>query len=147
MSEMLANQYFLTRKYNLAAKELEESVLSIDNNKKIIKKLIICYTQINKPVEALDSFLRLINSDIDIIMKTDINADDCPCFELIDRIKCNYVKYEDEFTKSYILGILYLYCNLKQSLKYFETALKLDPSNKTIINVIEILKDKNNNYS
>ena len=144
---MLANQYFLTRKYNLAAKELEESIFSIDNSKIIIKKLIICYTQINKPVEALELFLELIKTDIDIIMRTDPKADDCPCFELIDRIKCDFVKYEDEFTKSYTLGILYLYCNLKQSLNYFKTALKFDPSNNKIIDVIEILGSKNNNYN
>lgn len=147
MSEMLANQYFLTRKYNLAAKELEQSISSADNNKLIIKKLIICYTQINKPVEALDLFYKLINSDIGYIMKTDYNYEDCPFFELIDRIKSDYVRYEDEFTKSYILGILYLYCNIKESINYFENAKIIEPSNKIISNVIEILNRKIKNYN
>jgi len=147
MSEMLANQYFLTRKYNLAAKEMEESIFPVDNNKLIIKKLIICYTQINKPSEALDLFLEIIKTDIDTIIKTDLNSDDCPCFELIERIKCDFVKYEDEFTKSYILGILFLYCNIKQSLDYFKAAGGIDASNKKIKNIIKILKNKINNYN
>src|SRR3990172_10555712 len=146
MSEMLANQYFLIRKYNLAAKELEQSISLSDDNKLITKKLIICYTQINKPKEALSLFLKIIISDIDFIMKTDLNSEDCPCFELLDRIKADYVRYEDEFTKSFVLGILYLYCNIKESVVYFENANKIEPSNKIINNIIEILNRKMKNY-
>jgi tetratricopeptide (TPR) repeat protein len=142
MSEMLANQYFLFKKYNLAAKELEHSLEASDGSKLLIKKLIICYTQINKPREALEMFAKLAESDFDFIMNTDPTSEDCPCFELIDRIKYDIVKYENLFTKYYVMGMLSLYCDFNSSRKFFSEALKIEPEDKNIIKIIKLLNDK-----
>lgn len=142
MSEMLANQYFLFKKYNLAAKELEHALETSDGSKLLIKKLIICYTQINKPREALDLFVKLAETDFDFIMKTDPTSEDCPCFELIDRIKYDIVRYENLFTKYYVMGMLSLYCDLNSSQKFFNEALKLEPGNKSINKILKLLNNK-----
>ena len=139
MEEMLANQYFMMRKYNLAAKELELSI-HLTQNKRLTKKLIICYTQINKPREALDLFLSLISTDIEVITDTNPQADDCPCPGLIANIENDVVTYENEFTKFYVLGLLLLYCNINESLKYFEIARQKNPSEPKIDLIIENLK-------
>lgn len=139
MEKMLANQYFMMRKYNLAAKELEQT-LQLTPNKRLTKKLIICYTLINKPREALDLFLSLISSDIEVITDTDPQADDCPCPGLINDITNGVVTYENEFTKFYILGLLSLYCNITESLNYFEKAKQKSPSEPKIELIIEHLK-------
>lgn len=139
MEEMLANQYFMMRKYNLAAKELEQA-FQFTHNLKLAKKLVICYTQINKPREALDLFLSIISSDIELITHTDPKADDCPCPVLITNIENGIVTYENEFTKFYVLGILLLYCMRDASIKYFEKAKQLNPSEFKIERILETLK-------
>jgi len=139
MEEMLANQYFMMRKYNLAAKELEQT-FHVTHNKKLAKKLIICYTQINKPREALDLFLSIISTDIELIIDTDPQADDCPCPVLVSNIEDDIVTYENEFTKFYVLGILLLYCKRDASIKYFEKAKQLNPSESKIERILETLK-------
>jgi len=138
MEEMLANQYFMMRKYNLAAKELEQ-ILNFTANKKLAKKLIICYTQINKPREALDLFLSLISTDIEVITDTDPLADDCPCPVLVTNIKNDLVTYENEFTKFYVLGMLLLYCKRDASIKYFKKARQTNPSETKIDRILELL--------
>ena len=140
MEEMLANQYFMMRKYNLAAKELEQA-FHFTHNQKLAKKLIICYTQINKPREALDLFLSVISSNIELITDTDPLADDCPCPVLVTNIENGSVTYENEFIKFYVLGILQLYCKRDESIKYFEKANQLNPIDINIIRILEILKN------
>lgn len=139
MEEMLANQYFMMRKYNLAAKELERA-FQFTHNLKLAKKLIICYTQINKPREALDLFLSIISTDLELIINTDPQADDCPCPVLVTNIEDGIVTYENEFTKFYVLGILLLYCNEEASINYFEKAKPLNPSESKIEKILETLK-------
>lgn len=141
MEEMLANQYFMMRKYNLAAKELEQTFY-VTHNKKLAKKLIICYTQINKPREALELFLSIISTDVKLIIDTDPQADDCPCPVLVTTIEDDIVTYENEFTKFYVLGILLLYCNKEASIDYFEKAKQLNPSESKIDRILETLKKK-----
>ena len=85
MSEMLGNQYFLSRNFTLAQKEFEESLQKDPSNLFVKKKLVICYLQkfdINKAVEQI---LPILNSAPEIITNTDLEKDDCPCAEIIDK--------------------------------------------------------------
>ena len=45
MHEMLASHYFITRKYDMAALELEKAMSDNPASKSIKKKIIICYIQ------------------------------------------------------------------------------------------------------
>ncbi len=118
MSEMLGNQYFLARKFCEALTELEEALNKDLFNKSIRKKLIICYLKTNRLDKALKLFIQLINEDIDIIINTDPILDDCPCPEIIYELE-NTLEAEDTNERNIALGILWLYCDLSTSIKYF----------------------------
>ena len=68
MSEMLGNQYFLARKYSLAAEQLEKALFNDPGSKGIRRKLVVCYTQTGDIDKALQLFLSLIKEDIDFVI-------------------------------------------------------------------------------
>ena len=139
MHKMLANQYFITRNYPAAVKELEFFLGSNPKDKSSRKKLIISYIQTQNVNKALVVFTDLIMEDINFIMDTDLTENYCPCPELI-------FEYENDFNKenisqvTLILGILWLYCNIKKSYEYFEKVLAVNPENKTVIKIINKLR-------
>lgn len=119
MSEMLGNQYFLTRRYSDACIELEAEIHKNPLNKSVLKKLIICYLQTSQLEKAVHSFNFLIQEDIHSILDTDPIRDDCPCPDIIHKMDQEITGYhnDDGLIK---LGILWLYCNIEESLNYFE---------------------------
>jgi len=137
MSEMLGNQYFLARNYKQAIPEFEECLKSDANQKLIQRKLIICYTQNNEFDKALLSFHDLVSKDIKLIIDADPIRDDCPCAELIREIK---ISGYNIFENKVILGILWLYCDIKTSLEYFLEAQKIKPNNLMISQISNIIK-------
>ena len=139
MNEMLANHHFLVRNYSGASEELER-IINVRPDKKLMKKLIICYTQTGRPDEALNLFLSVIKDDINIITSTNLDSEDCPCPELIFKVESNDVDYKDKYTKSYVLGILWLYCDLAESLKYFLRAKNFNQENDQVDKIIILLK-------
>lgn len=138
MSEMLANQYFMARKYVEAESELEE-LISIDTtNKAARKKLIICYSQNHKTDLALEVFYNLILEDIDFIIDTDVVSDDCPCPELVTEIE-ESDQYKFNYTdKLKIAGMLWLYCNFEKSYEYFKKLSLVMPKDKMITAIIDV---------
>ena len=119
MNEMLANQYFITRQYEMATQKLEEALAVNPTSKSIKKKIVICYIQINQIYEAFRIFSTLVEEDIFVIINTDIVADYCPCPDLIFEYE-NELKISDNFVQCLILGMLWLYCDLDKSIEYFE---------------------------
>lgn len=142
MSEMLANQYFLARKYEEAEKELEEVLVRDPENKSALKKIIVCYTHNQKINIALRILFGVISEDINQIIDTDPMQDDCPCFELIDEIEAKELYTNDTPTYYTMLGIFWMYCNLEKSYQNFVKASKseLEQSRDLVISIIEILK-------
>ncbi|MGE5621079.1 MAG: hypothetical protein ACM3U0_00765 [archaeon] len=125
----------MMRKYLAASRELEKVLQAERKNNAAMKKLIICYTQTSRPYEALNLFYELISRDIEIIINTDQIADDCPCPGLIGEIEVDKVRYEDTFIKFCMLGILWLYCDVSVSLRYFKKACEID-NGHTLLNQI-----------
>ena len=123
MHEMLASQYFITRKYDLAVLELEKAMSANPANKSIKKKIIICYIQTNQVNKAFDIFTKLVKEDVFFIINTDIVADYCPCPELIFEYQNKVDVYEDQ-RHHLILAMLWLYCDLDESIIYFELVKK-----------------------
>lgn len=138
MSEMLGNQYFLSRKYSEAINELEETLQKYPTNKSAKKKLIICYVKTGKIFTALGLFEELVMEDVDCIINTDPILDDCPCPEIIYEIE-NMVAYQDENEKAVALGMLWLYCDLDSSINHFEI---IAGKNERIEKIIRLLKTK-----
>jgi len=140
MFEMLGNQFFMVRNYARAAEMLERALWKDAKNKAIQRKLIVCYTQIGKVNKALEVFLSLIKEDIDFIINTDPVDDDCPCPELVFEMENKRDQNESSLDFHLILGMLWLYCDLDQSIKYFQKALAIAPHNAQIKSILSILK-------
>ncbi len=128
MSEMLANQYFLVRRFSEAEKVFEKILSDNPKNNPAKKKLLICYINNGKIKEALNLFYDVISSDITIITKTNIADDDCPCPEIItkfDKINEPSMSYQ---TKLEIMGMLWLYCDYYKSIQHFEKLKEFNPN-------------------
>lgn len=119
MNEMLANHYFLFRNYTSAALAFEEVLQINPELYPAKKKLIICYIQMNKIREALTHFCGIVEEDPYIIIDTDPVRDYCPCPEIIYKFENDKINI-DENQRLMILGILWLYCDLNISTKYFK---------------------------
>ena len=139
MSEMLGNQYFLARKYDLAARELQHALINEPQSKAIRKKLIICEVQRGKLKRALELFLDLVMKDVSSIVKTDPILDDCPCPELVYDIEVNIKDHKSSSNYILKLAMLWLYCNIKKSIQYFNDYQKVNPNNPHITNILSQL--------
>ncbi|MFN3871848.1 MAG: tetratricopeptide repeat protein [Ignavibacterium sp.] len=142
MSEMLGNQYFLTRNFSKAKEAYEKVLESEPNNDYLKKRLIICYTQTGEIKKAFEFFYEIVKKDIELITKTDIVADDCPCPELISRY--GNIKPNDEcsYDSKLMLGILWLYCNTEKSFEFFENLANEETSGSKIKEIRNLIKQK-----
>lgn len=141
-SEMLGNQYFLSRNYEKAASNLQFVVSNEPLNKSARKKLVICYSQIGQIKSAFDIFYSLVKEDINFIADTDPIADDCPCPELVDR----YGKYlpfeENSIDLRLMLGMLWLYCDATKSLNFFTSLLNEKLDDPRLMDVVLLIEEK-----
>lgn len=142
MYEMLANQYFLARNFTGALAIFEKLVTSRKVTREVHKKLIICYTETNQLDKALLYFNKLIKKDITLIVNTDIEDEDCPCMEIIEKVHQNPQKYENDFNINLALGILWLYCSIENSLSYLQKAAEMADGKQTMFS--ELLEDSIN---
>lgn len=135
---MLGNHYFLSRKYDSAIKAFN-SAFGNDFPDYIIKKLIICYVAEGDLETAKNFFIKLMKKDPFIIINTDVVEEDCPCPELIKLMEAKYgvISSTDDLTA---LAILWLYCDLDNSINLFETALAEKPNDEFLKEVLSILK-------
>ncbi|MDX9923796.1 MAG: tetratricopeptide repeat protein [Ignavibacteriaceae bacterium] len=139
MNEMLGNQYFLARKYSLAHEVFEKALKANPNNINVKKKLVVCYTQIGKIIKAKELFFDLISENINYILETDPLVDDCPCPDLIARLESDLSVNEGSYEYHVALGIIWLYCDSGNSLKYFIEARKLNPNDSLLEQIVNIL--------
>ena len=146
MSEMLANHYFMIRDFKKAVDAYETVIARTGISKVIRKKMIICYVRTFQIEKALSEFIGLVNEDITFITKTDLRADDCPCPEIIAEIENDEVHFET-LEKQLALGILWLYCDIKSSMKYLEIYLKEFPNNLGLNKAYQIMKTYSQNIN
>lgn len=140
MSEMLGNYHFLVRNYSSAIKPLEKLIEVEPGAKKAKKKLIVCYTQTDQLEKALNLFSDLIREDVDFIINTNPETEDCPCPHLTKDLESGLIERDDEYKLEVELGILWLYCDKEKSLEYFQKAAQQNPADKRFTSIIEILK-------
>jgi len=139
MYEMLANQYFLARRYAQACEVYEKVLEKRPKDKFILRKLIICYTQIGEIKKALDVFISCLEDDIECIVKIDPIADDCPCPELVAELEKKLASNLNSLDFHLMLGMLWLYCDMKKSIEYFLKAQQLDPENAMVKYIILLI--------
>lgn len=143
MSEMLGNQYFMARKYYDAELVLTKELQKQPENFTIRKKVVVCNTQTGKVWSALKHFLRIIKEDIDIIIKTTPEKDDCPCPQLVKNLEIAEQKNLSKIEVIIELGILWLYCDSQKSEEFFEKALTLKKDSDIIKETLNIIKNYN----
>ncbi len=145
MSEMLGNQYFLSRNYQLAASVYSKVHEEHPDNLSVTKRMIICLTQTGEIDKAFRYFYNLVNTDITIITNTDPVADDCPCPELTEKFG-KVLPYENNSKDlKLLLGILWLYCDAKKSLQFFEQLNNENQAEARFKDIIQIIKQHLNN--
>jgi len=145
MSEMLGNQYFLARTFDKALVQFEEVIKKEPENEKVKKKLIICYCEVGKVDRALNLFKSVIQTNINLIAKTDIIDEDCPCPDLIKRLKWYEQITNSSFDFNCIVGILNLYCDVEDSCLYFSKALQQQPTDELIKSIFDIIASYSKN--
>lgn len=142
MSEMLGNQFFMARNYVAAAKELEEALQRNQKCKAIRRKLIICFNETGEIRKAFLFFISLINEDAEFIIQTDPIDDDCPCPELIFEAERSLMNNNNSIDFVLRLGMLWLYCDVRESIRYFNQAQQMAPKDSEIKTAITLLKTK-----
>lgn len=142
---MLANYHFLIRDYYLALEELEKHLSIKPEDKRAKKKLIICYTQTEQLSKAFELFYELVCEDINFIVNTDPESEDCPCPALVEKLEKKEMQRPSNLELYLELGILWLYCDKEKSLKYFEKVRSLDNTDFRISSIIDKIKSLNNN--
>ena len=139
MSEMLGNQYFLARKYSLAAAELEKALQKDHTSKGIRRKLIICEIQKGNVNRALELFAFLVEDDVAYIINADPIMDDCPCPELVYDMEKQFNDNKSSYEYNLKLAMIWLYCDIKKSLQYFNLSLSINSENLTLKKIINHL--------
>lgn len=141
MSEMLGNKYFLSRNYSMAATTFSKVYSSDPHNLSVRKKMIICFTQTGELCKAFDFFYQLVKEDIRYIIDTDPISEDCPCEELTKKYGA-VLPYEDNSSDlKLLLGILWLFCNAKKSLGFFNQLLIIQPEEKRYKEITSEIKN------
>ncbi len=147
MSEMLGNRYFIARHFDKAITYLEQALAESPSSTGIIKKLIICYIQVGQVEKAFNLFYRIVQKDPKIITNTDLYYDDCPCNELIPMWHQREKMSEEKENLYLSLGMLYLYCDLEKSIKYFNRVKNITTRPEKVLTLLKKLKElKKNNH-
>ncbi len=142
MSEMLANHHFMLRDYISAAERFEEELRHNKSSITLKKKLIICYTQIGKVESAIDTIILLNKKELQSIIHTDPAIEDCPCRDIIYKIETRKIFNPNLKNKYLVLGVLWMYCDIRKSIEYFELVKELDKNDTRIRFIIELLDNE-----
>lgn len=141
MSEMLANHYFHAREYAHARAGYEQELAAHPENKGLRRRLIVCCLQTGAVREAFVHFARLVEEDVDFIIHTDPEDDDCPCPELIKETpeERSVDGSPEEFLR---LGMLWLFCDAQQSCHFLTACLAAAPGDRDLEKVLTIIRPK-----
>ena len=141
MSEMLANQYFISERYSEAFEEYSKLPKVRRKNIIIKEKMIISATFDENFEEALSMLRELIKDKFGQSDSIKINAQVCPCIEVVNKLESQNKQgqeYKDVIKMK--IAILTFFSDQDKSLRYFEK-LK-DSSYADLIN--SFLKSINN---
>lgn len=138
MNEMLANQYFISGRYQEASYQYDEVLKIHPENYLVKKKLVLCYIKTCEIDNALTLFTELIKSNNNIIFKNEISIYPQICKDIIYDIE----NFNSNFTpkeKYLILGILYMYCDFKIAKGYFQKLKNLLPNDDNLLTTIKTI--------
>jgi len=127
MSEMLANRYFASGRYEEAAAGFEAVLRRHPGHLAARKKLIVCYTQSGLLREALDLALGLMQDTPEALTGTDPQAEGVPCRAILEAF-AERARSLDPGSYHAGLGVLQLFCDAEAALADLDRAAEEDPS-------------------
>ena len=141
MCEMLGNQYFIAQNYSEAIRVYTNLINDKKANTEIQKRLIVSYLKTYQINSALLQFFAILNFSRNATKCDENSKDYCVCREMISEINNNKWENVIELDRDLMLAMLWYFCDLEQSEKYFKRATILAPDdgilkkiNKTIFN-------------
>ena len=143
MSEMLGNQYFLSRQFDRALHHLEKVLEQEPGNDRVKKKLIICYCETGHVRAAMRLFENVLETNISLIVDTDVVSEDCPCPDILERMNWYRKVAANSADFHSILGMLHLYCNISESINSFEKATQLNPDDDLLADILNRIRSFN----
>ena len=124
MSEMLANQYFISGRYSEALSEYAKLTSTTENDVVVKEKMIMSAALTENFELALNLLLMLINEKVKILSINTINNSVCPCTDIVNKLengeKANNTSIMETEMK---IAILSFFTDRNKSVKYF-TKLK-----------------------
>jgi len=119
MSEMQANQYFISGRYSEALSEYEKLPI-IKHNKNILGKMIISAALNNNFISALDLLSEMARKKEKQQSESTIDDFECPCEDLVYKLERDSIK-ENELTEEIKMkiAILSFFINREKSMEYF----------------------------
>lgn len=135
---MLANQYFISERYQEASYQYGEVLKKHPENYLVKKKLVLCYIKTGEIDNALKLFTELTKSNVNIIFKNEISIYPQICKDMIYEIE-NFNSNFTQKEKYLILGILYMYCDFKIAEEHFQKLQKMIPYNDNLFTTIKTI--------
>ena len=132
----------MVRNYPGAAKELKDALQRNPGSKGIRRKLVVCFNEIGEIRRAFKYFISLIDEDADFIIRTDPVDDDCPCPELVFEAERGLHNNRDSIDFVLRMAMLWLYCDVHESIRYFRQAQQMAPGDGDIKKALTLLKSK-----
>jgi tetratricopeptide (TPR) repeat protein len=127
MSEMLANRYFASGRYEEAQAGLEAVLRRRPGHLGARKKLVMCYVQTGRLREALDLALGLMEDAPEAFAPAGPNAEDLPCRSVLGAF-AERGRSLDPGSYHAGLGVLQLFCDAEVALSELDRAAEEDPS-------------------
>ena len=140
---MLGNKYFLVHNFRSAALQYEKSLDKIDSiNIEVVKRLIVCYTKVNRTDDALNYYYLLLKKIQYSLNNLIIENEDCPYKKIIEGLIIEMELEGLQYSTAIKLGILNSYCSSTNGIKYFKKASEFSRNRKIIEQIINILDGK-----
>ena len=143
MSEMLGNYFFLNQNYKSACEELENALKDDPSNNTIQRKLLLCYIKLGYIMDGYNLFCSIVKSNLDSIVHCCYKENPCPCLELIREFSNSKLESIEDKYYNMSLGILWLYCDIQNSIYYLNKAKIFCDSDDKLNEIINIIT----NYS
>ena len=139
MCEMLGNQYFIAENYYEAIRVYKNLITDKKANTEIQKKIIVSYLKTYQINSAMIQFLAILNFNRSVTKCNENSNDNCICREMISEINDNKLENIIGLDRDLMLAMLWYFCDLEQSEKYFKRATILAPDDGHLKKINEII--------
>ncbi|MBT4504053.1 MAG: tetratricopeptide repeat protein [Gemmatimonadetes bacterium] len=137
MSEMLANQYFLSGSYERALPLLERFLLNSPDRAYLKNKLLICYLQTDQVDRALEFCLEILRTAPLDLVGSDPCTQRFPCLEQTLQRPGGIPTTPLELNR---LAVINLFCKPETSLRHLRRSLDLKPGQAPIREILSLLE-------